>query len=566
MKKLVLEELMIMSLREKKAKKIKFDSKKTLVKGTNQVGKSSLIKSIYYTLGATPATMHKNWLKAEPISLLQFRLDEGTFKVLRFDKKHFIVVDNDNILHSFNFKEFSEYLKNLLDFQLIINSRQGAPEVPPPAYLFLPFYVDQDNSWSKNWSSFANLGQYSKWKKPTVDYHSGVKGNAYYKTKSELDFTRQSLEETSKEIEALNKILKNINKKLKEDVVSITVEDFNSEIKELLAECEELKVKQNRIKQDLSLLYDKKIQIGAEIDLVEKSIKELEKDYNYALTNLEDDVDCPTCGANYDNNFAERFSIAEDEERLEELLVQLRGDHLKIIDKIKRYDSEFIETKSNYERIQEVLNEKKSEIKLIDIIESEGKKRVKAIFQSEQSDIYQKIGAAEIKKKALESKLKEIDKKGEDRKGKIMTLYRSSLSTYLKELNINLDTFSENVFRRMDSPINETGSALPRALLAYYFAFLKVMSKYSTSTFCPIIIDSPNQQEQDKTNLEAILDFINKHQPENTQLILGIVDNDENTFDLDEKESLLKRDSFEEVFDIMKPLLDQGLFSDLSLF
>ena len=50
----------------------------------------------------------------------------------------------------------------------------------------------------------------------------------------------------------------------------------------------------------------------------------------------------------------------------------------------------------------------------------------------------------------------------------------------------------------MDITISETGSALPRALLAYYFTFLKIMNIYSTSTFCPIIIDSPNQQEQDK--------------------------------------------------------------------
>ncbi|UOY06567.1 AAA family ATPase [Muricauda sp. SCSIO 64092] len=567
MKRLVLKELMILSFRERKAKKIRFDHQKTLIKGTNQVGKSSLIKSIYYTLGATPATMHPNWVKAEPICLLTIDVDGEEYKVLRYDKKRFVVIENStDSINSYNFKEFSNFINTLLDFNLVINNRQGVPEIPPQAYLFLPFYIDQDNSWVKNWNSFSNLGQYSKWKKPLVDYHSGIKGNLYYKTKSELDTTRQNLEETTREIDALNKILKNINDRLNEDDLSITVEDFNEEIKELLVECESLKTQQNKIKQYLTDLHNQKILIDSEISVVEKSMKELSKDYNYALNTLDDQVDCPTCGAHYENNFAERFSIAENEERLEELLVELRSDYLKITDKINSYNNDFIDTKSNYDRIQEVLNKKQSEIKLMDVIENEGKRKVKEIFKEEQSQIYEKIGIAERKKSQLESQLKDIDKKGGDRKDKIMTEYRSKLHTYLSMLNINTETFSEKVFQRMDSPINETGSALPRALLAYYFTFLEIMNKYSTSSFCPIIIDSPNQQEQDKKNLEAIIKFIDENQPENSQLIIGLVDDDEYTFDLNEEDSLLKADDYDEVYEEISPILGSGIFNDGLIF
>ncbi|CAM4277886.1 hypothetical protein [Zobellia nedashkovskayae] len=201
MKRLILEELMILSLREKKAKKIKFDPKTTIIKGTNQVGKSSLIKSIYYTLGATAGMVHPNWIKAEPISLVKIKVDDKRLSVLRFDKKRFVIIDDSGEVMSFNFKEASAYLNELLDFKLIMNSRKGEAEIPPPAYQFLPFYIDQDRSWTKNWDSFANLSQYSAWKSPLVNYHSGIKGNAYYITKSDLDKARQELDDTSKEIE-----------------------------------------------------------------------------------------------------------------------------------------------------------------------------------------------------------------------------------------------------------------------------------------------------------------------------------------------------------------------------
>ncbi|QKX06763.1 hypothetical protein HN014_18190 [Aquimarina sp. TRL1] len=562
MKRLVLEELMILSLREKRAKKIKFDPQKTIIKGTNQVGKSSLIKSIYYTLGATPGLMHPNWVKSEPISLLKFNVDGEKVSVLRFDKKRFVVIDKNKEVFSFNFKEMSSYLNDLLDFKLIINNRQGNPEIPPPAYLFLPFYIDQDKSWSKNWDSFANLSQFSNWKKPLINYHSGIKGNSYYVTKSDLDKTRQELDDTSNEINTLNKILKSINKKLSEVNLNITIEDFNEEIQELLADCETLKNDQNKIKQQLTELYNQKISLGSKLNIVEKSIKEAERDYNYALNNLEDEVDCPTCGAHYENNFAERFSIAEDQENLEELYDELRTEYLKIKHKIDLYNQEFTVKKSDYEKIQEVLSKKQSNVKLVDLIENEGKKRVKEIFKEEQTLIYSQIGKAEKERKRLEDKLKDIDKKGKERKDNIMTMYRSNLKRNLNQLNINTEKFSEQAFQRMDSTIKETGSALPRALLAYYFTFFKIMNKYSTSTFCPIIIDSPNQQEQDKENLEAILNFIEKNKPENSQLVLGLVDDDEYTFDLNEKDSLLKKNDYDKVYKEIRPLLEKGIFDD----
>ncbi|WP_299779701.1 AAA family ATPase [uncultured Formosa sp.] len=562
MKKLIFEELMILSMREKKGKKVKFNPTTTIIKGTNQVGKSSLIKSIYYTLGATPGLMHPNWLKTEPISLLKFTIDNERFSVLRFDKKRFVVITNTNQFMSFNFKSFSVFLNDLLDFKFIINNRNGEPETPPPAYLFLPFYVDQDKSWSKNWDSFANLSQFGNWKNPLINYHSGIKGNSYYTTKSELDRTRLKLDETSSEIDALNKILKNINKKLSEVDLNVTIEDFNEEIKELLHDCEILKTDQNKIKQQLTDLYNQKISIDSKLDIVKKSIQEVQKDYKFAVNKIENDVDCPTCGAHYENNFAERFSIAEDQESLQELYDELMSEYLKIKDEIDIYNKDFIDKKSNYEKIQEVLNRKKSNIKLVDIIENEGKKRVKEIFKEEQTLIYTQIIKSEREKNKLEEKLKEIDKDGKVRKDNIMTIYRSSLKKYLKELNINTEKVPEQIFQRMDSTIKETGSALPRALLAYYFTFFKIMDKYSTSTFCPVIIDSPNQQEQDKDNLKAIMNFIEKNKPNNTQLILGLVDDNEYTFDLNKKESLLQNEDYDEVYKEIRPILDAGIFND----
>jgi hypothetical protein len=116
----------------------------------------------------------------------------------------------------------------------------------------------------------------------------------------------------------------------------------------------------------------------------------------------------------------------------------------------------------------------------------------------------------------------------------------------------------------MDAKISETGSCLPRAYLAYYFSFLHVMREYSSAVYGPIILDSPNQQAQDMTNLPKMMKFIRDRRPANTQLILGTedlcgVDFSGKIIELNEKQSLLQESDYEEVYAEVIPLLEKAM-------
>lgn len=566
MKRLVFEEIQILSYKEKKAIKIQFNPKKTIIKGANQVGKSSLIKSIYYTLGATPSVLNKNWMEAEPITYLKFKIDERRISVLRYNKSRFAVVNEYDEIMLHDFKSLSVFLNDIFNFKLLISNRKGVGENPPSPFLFLPFYIDQDKSWNDSWNALSGLQQYSNWKKPVIEYHSGIKGNKYYQTKTDLDSTRIELNETKIEIDALTKILGGIKEKLNSESLNITVDDFSKELSELLTECEILKTEQNKLKLRLTDLYNQKSILDARIGIIEKAINEVKADYKYALNYIEEFVDCPMCGAHYNNNFNERFSIAEDEEQLQQLLLELKIEALKVNDEISKHDKSFVEAKMDFEKIENLLNSKKEEVKLVDIIENEGKKKVNEIFKKEKDLVYQRIGDARVRFELLEKELKEINKESENKKRRIMLFYKTKLKAFLEELNVNPDKISKTLFDRIDNKINEQGSNLPRALLAYYFSFLHVMNIYSTSTFCPIVVDSPNQQEQDEENRKAIMNFISNNQPENSQIILGLVDDidteilDGYTIVLeDDKYSLLKERYFEEVSVEFAPIVEKVL-------
>ena len=78
------------------------------------------------------------------------------------------------------------------------------------------------------------------------------------------------------------------------------------------------------------------------------------------------------------------------------------------------------------------------------------------------------------------------------------------------------------------------------------------MQQFSSTTYFPIIIDSPNQQDQDIENIDKIFKFIDRHQPNDSQMILGLaetydIDFSCKTITLNHKYSLLQEDEYEEV-------------------
>ena len=106
------------------------------------------------------------------------------------------------------------------------------------------------------------------------------------------------------------------------------------------------------------------------------------------------------------------------------------------------------------------------------------------------------------------------------------------------------------------------GSEGPRGIIAYNYAFLHTARKYSSSSFCPIIIDAPNQQGQD--DMRKIMRFIVDYRPTNSQVLVatedmfGLTDNDADIVYVGKrKNQLLDEEVYDEVWDTVRPYLEQ---------
>lgn len=561
MKKFVLQSILLISTIERKAKKVNFHSKRTIILGKNDTGKSSLIKSIYKAFGAEPYIDNPKWKRLNPIIVVSFLLDNEKYLILR-DGNQFAIFDkNEKLISLFSSvtNELGPFLSKLFDFKIILPNRKGELITPPPAFLFLPYYIDQDIGWQKSWSSFNKLQQIKTYREPIINYHVGLKPNEYYDAKNEITAISEKMEELDKERKLSQNILKKLRDKISHSNFDINIESFQNEIKELLIECQTLKKKQDTHKSKLVDLYNNKTAVETNIELTKQALNEVRKDYQFATHMIvEDYIDCPTCGTHFDNSFASRLEIAKDEGKCKDLLVEFHSILKKIKNEIEEENNNLNETLTEIEKIEEILDNRKEEIKLRDLIENAGRTEVKNVFADTIDELLRQITENAIEQKKLQEKLDGyLDKERQ----------KSIKDDYLKYMNINLmklDVLNveENDYKNITAQIKETGSALPRLLMAYYFSIFQVMKKHSTTTFCPIVIDSPNQQAQDQGHIDKILKHIKENQVEESQLILGLeelydVDFECPIVELEEKYSLLQKNEFEISYEEITPLLEQ---------
>lgn len=145
----------------------------------------------------------------------------------------------------------------------------------------------------------------------------------------------------------------------------------------------------------------------------------------------------------------------------------------------------------------------------------------------------------------------------EDRKRatSIIKFYKERMDEYLYQLSVL--NISEKAYRRIDCEVQETGSNLPRASLAYYFAVVSTIKKYGSSVICPMVIDTPKQQDPDATNYQRILRFIRDNNHSN-QTIIALVDDFGIDFggkviNMTEKYRALAEEEYGEVSEYLKP-------------
>jgi hypothetical protein len=168
--------LFLLSQTEKRALKVPLNASRIVIQGGNGFGKSAILKSIYETLGALPQKIDSRWRSANVSSALVFEYQGKRYTAVKalgmhalFDAERKLLFAGQQVV-----KEWAPQLAHFFGFKLIMTDRDGDIVVPPPSYMFAPFYIDQDMGWSRPWSSFQDLYLPDS-ARTLADYHSGLR-------------------------------------------------------------------------------------------------------------------------------------------------------------------------------------------------------------------------------------------------------------------------------------------------------------------------------------------------------------------------------------------------------
>lgn len=559
-KQLIIKQLRILSIPEKSAKLVTFHPQRNLITGENDVGKSSIIKSIYHTLGAD-VHFDNVWAKSNSISLLTFTFDDTDYSILRA-RNHFGIFDtNSNLIQSFDsiIKGLSPFFAKLFNNKLQLKQTQTNKRISAsPAIQFLPFYIDQDKSWNSPWNAFEGLGIFTSFRRDLIEFFAGIKPNEWYLLSERIDFITADLSELRKEVATLKSAKKTVARHIPKATFDIDISAFKKEVDKLLIQLESLKAKEDEYRKQLIKKKSYEAFLDNEIALVHKSIREINKDYEHSLKHLDEVITCPTCNATYENSMVSRFGLLEDIDTCRSLLADYFDEKKSLRIKVSQLENQLNLQRGKVREITSLLDEKKGKIRLKDLIQNESSKQVKWIFEKSETDYSDKITKLEIEEADLKDDRSRLNNK--ERKDRIISRFNTLIDTFFIKLNVQ--TLSSSGFNDIPTSVKSQGSDAPRALLAYYYAILFTSQEFTNLPLFPLVIDSPNQQDQDEINRNKIIKFIFENTPDDYQLILGTVDlhgveYDGHTISPLAKLSLLSSDEYDESYRIITPLLDK---------
>lgn len=543
----------MLSKKDRRARTIAFHPKKNLIVGRNHTGKSSLIKTLFLTLGARPTGELAQW-DENAISLVEFSIDNRRFRALHQNHYRALFDIEGRLIDSTrSHSEWSEIFARVTGFNLVLTDKTMETVPADPRCFFLPFYINQDGSWQSGWETFTGLQQYRAPVSAILEYFTGIKPPEYYALKSKRDQEQRQLEELRKEQRILEKAKERICKSFQITGPKVNPENFALEVEQFTKEVTSLNARQE-VLRDTAVRQQELIEsISLQMRLAKEALSTYESDSKFLQTEPHERLVCPTCGAEHDKSFLDFLTYAEDARILHDLIAQLQDDLEEATRRYQTTKSELQQLQTNYNRISKILDTRRGDLHFRQVVDSMGSERAFRAFEDEGVSLKHDIDKHLSKIDVLDKRLKGLtDKK---RTKAILRKFRDEYARALNRLNMP----SIDVTRlRLTSRPDLSGSGGPRSVLAYYGALWQLCLGDEGSFGVPLVIDSPNQQGQDDVNLPKVLNYLAARLPSQAQVIVGSeMDTDcefDNKLVLNEPYKLLQEDEYVDIERLLEPM------------
>lgn len=547
MNEMYFKSILIADIKEKRACFQKFEKGFNVITSQeNHVGKSSLLKSLYYAMGAE-IDFDNIWDKTTKIYIVNICINNREYTIARFRKGYAIFEQNKLILLTKSASyELPKKYEELFSFAVYLPNRDSKKiELAPPVFTFLPYYIDQDRGWNGLYDSFSNLNQYKKNDRiKSLYYHL----NIYNRETIELMAQKDRIKEKKEEL------------KENEEKIRITLQALLEETQNLLPaeSIDELERNLQIPKEKISILVSKLGNLRNKIQSLETTMDkhehqlEIIQEYKKIKINAEVENEqkmlhkCPKCGYMFDEEIYDivrsNYNIYNETYMCQQIQLIINS----ISSELEEYKENYVQVMRELENQEKIYDDSQDSYEIY--IRQRGlKDSVNRFNEQLDENVYQQR-QCEKQIKEIEKNLRKLPNKKE-----IEEIYIEKVTLDIIKLEAWNAAYDGKI--KLLKPIKAQGTLENKIILAQVAGLFQTMDALKSSTIrFPFVVDSPRAKEASYTSSKEILRLIFEMNML-PQVILATMDY--NNFEEDmkcsakvtvltEKKKLLKSEIYEE--------------------
>ena len=564
MQSLRFKRISICSEKEQKALRLDFHPRKTLLLGGNSTGKSTIVKSLFRAFDAEPVGELRGW-DYDAVIAVDFSVDERNFTVLRKGDVRALFEGARLEGVTTGSAAWNEIFARAVGFRLQLMDRDERFRTATPSIYFIPFYINQDGSFFGKWDTFKSVQQFDSNAIPhALEYFAQVRPVRYFELKGKERTAKLRFSELEVEASTLQRTRLRMRRTLRASPVKLTVAGFQKEVHELARAATELGGKQDKLRAELVDFQELARQLSDQIRLSDAALREHEADFKSVGAAASDlgVFRCPTCHAEHDASFHTLLGLAEDARELYRMRELLQHNLVSVNDRLQRTRTEAAKLKQQYLEVAGLLAAKRGRLTFEDVVKSYGADAADSALDPELAGVRKTMDSMAEQLEALKAELVDVLKEHDS--ALPLTRFREKFKELLAIAHV--EPFKTIDSWRLNKRPTDSGSPGPRSVVAYYGALWWAMQDAEGNLPSPLVIDSPNQNAQDRKNLERVMALLAQQTPANAQVILCAEEESEGfvadrVIRLTEERALLTTQAMDEVCAGTLSLLETAIAS-----
>ncbi len=497
---LTVNSINVIDFEHKRSRLIEFKSGINVVTSEQtSMGKSSILRAIYHSLGANSAYDDK-FNSIDKVFEITFSSDGIRYRIIRF-KNSYIVYKEQTIVLTVksDYKKLAKFFESEFSESIYLTDKSGDFDIAPTTYLYIPYFLDQDNSWKKEMIPFLNTAQFNDDQvKNLYYYHLGALDTKFYDLNRQLSKSNGDIKSIEEGIKKNQNELLKLKKEYSVETTPVNEESAKTNLELMKQELSNVLSNSNESQKKIYNIENEIASLNIQITTIDKLLKE----QNKALIKINSDKEqhiryCENCGAPINLDQFDDYQIRYNTEFLTEKKKSLeyhKNTHLEEVKKLK--ENHLV----NVKEVEKVTSKFNADSKLFEkYVRAKAVNIIMLELENKLEGLYKILSTTNLNNENIKNALKYY----ESTKRNINSDFRDFYYNELTNLQVvSIDKESIKNFKKFIL----SGSQYVRSTLAFFITFLKLKQKYNPDKYnFPLVVDSPFEGDQDSQNRNDIV-------------------------------------------------------------